>query len=420
MGCFGYPSKEGPSLPENFDLTLLITNDCNLRCRYCFADGGEKKNYMTSEMAVSIVENVFKTTRRNNIKISFFGGEPTLNFTVIRKVVAHVKSLAKKTNKDYSFYITTNGVMSQSRLEYLINNEFTFVISSDGAPKIHNYLRPGIDERPSCKYVEQTIRRLAEKKVPFKIRSTVSAFNVNYMADTVRYLSGLGLQTLHFEPITKAGRGRSADKNLQRATISEYISNFLLALDAARDNNISLISSSYMNLLAPSQKFCDAMAGSRFVGSYNGDITCCVEVQDSCHPYSASAIVGRVLPKGAFIHIDNAKYENILNKSNTEQNENCKECFAKYCCGGGCPVKNYYSSGCEMVDPYRCAITKGIVKNVLTRIYNETLADSKILYDSNTVTLYRMSVPQEIWMKRKSTKISQILAEIIIDNVIEI
>ncbi len=416
LGCFGQPSQEGPSLPDNFDLTLLITNDCNLRCKYCFADGGEKKNYMTPEMAVRIVDNVFRTTHRRNVKISFFGGEPTLNFEVIKKVVSSVQLLAQEADKVYSFYITTNGVLSQTNLDYLINHDFTFVISSDGTPTIHNFLRPGINGKPSSKYVEKTIRRLVEKQVPFKIRSTISKFNVTHMSETVRYFANLGAQTVHFEPITKAGRGKSDDINLKRATADEYLQNFILALDAARETKISVISSSYMNFLAPSHKFCDAMAGSRLVGSYNGDITCCVEVQDSCHPYSTIAIVGKVLPQTSSIHFDNAKYGKLLNTANTEQNEDCIECFAKYCCGGGCPVKNYYASGCEMADAYRCSLTKDIVKNVLTRVYKESFANNNILYDSSAVTLYRMRIPQEIWMKRKRSRISRLLAEIIVDN----
>ncbi|KAF0145301.1 MAG: uncharacterized protein FD156_1132 [Nitrospirae bacterium] len=417
LGCFGHPSNQGPSLPDNFDLTLLITNDCNLRCKYCFAHGGEKRNYMTPEMGLSIVDKVFNTTDRKNIKVSFFGGEPTLNFNVIKEVVSSVRRLAPIAHKDYSFYITTNGVMSQEKLDYLVNNDFTFVISSDGIPKIHDFFRPGINGKPSSKNVEKTIRFLIEKNVPFKVRSTISKFNVDYMAENAGYFAEQGIKTLHFEPITHAGRGRSDDINLRRAGIDEYTANFKQALDIAKNKNVSIISSSYMNFLAPSQKFCDAMAGSRLVGSYNGDITLCVEVQDTCHPYSANAIVGHIDTHTSQIYFDNNKYKQVLRNVGTEQNMDCKQCFAKFSCGGGCPVKNYYSSGCERVDTYRCAITKGIVIDVLRRIYQESAVNySDVIYESDSITLYRMHVPQEIWMKRKTSKISKILAEVIIDN----
>lgn len=416
LGCFGTPSNQGPSLTENFDLTLLLTNDCNLRCKYCFADGGEKRDYMSTETAISIVEKVFRTTDRKNIKISFFGGEPTMNFKVIKEVVAFVKKFAPNVNKDYSFYITSNGLMSQNILDYLVDNGFTFVISSDGVPKIQNFLRPRTNDKPSSQYVEKTIKFLIEHNIPLKVRSTVSKFNVNYMAENVKYFARLGLKILHFEPITHAGRGKSDDVNLQRPNVDEYIKNFILAFDADRDNNISIISSSYMNFLAPSQKFCDAMAGSRLVGSYNGDISLCVEVQDTCHPYSEKAIVGHIMPQTSNIYMDNYKYQKILNNIAIEENMDCNQCFAKYSCGGGCPVKNYYSSGCEQVDSYRCSITKELVGNMLSRIYRESVVATNILYNSKSITLYRMKVPHEIWLKRKSAKISNVLAEIIVDN----
>lgn len=411
LGSFGTPSNQGPALSDNFDLTLVITNDCNLRCRYCFAQGGEKRDYMSTDVALSIVNNVFLTTDRRYVKISFFGGEPTLNFEVIKNVVSFVKILAPSLNKGYSFYITTNGVMARRTLEFLTNNDFTFVVSSDGIPISQNFLRPTSNKQPSSEYVEKTISFLVKRNIPFKVRSTISKYNVNYMAENVRYFSDLGVRTVHFEPVTHAGRGKSDDINLERAKIDEYVRNFMLALEVAKNHNVSIISSSYMNFLAPSHKFCDAMAGSRLVGSYNGDITLCVEVQDTCHPYSTNAIVGHSDGKKMFF--DHKKHEEITGNVAT-QNTDCNQCFARYCCGGGCPVKNFYSSGCGRADPYRCSLTKEIFKNILERIYHESVVSSNMLYKSNTIALYRMQVPQEIWMKRKTSKISNVLADIII------
>lgn len=415
LGCFGQPSQEGPSSPDNFDLTLLITNDCNLRCKYCFANADEKKSYMAPEMAVGMVENISQATVRKNIRISFFGGEPTLNFDVIEKVVSAVQLLAKKTDKAYSFYISTNGVLPPERLDYLINHNFTFVISSDGMPEIHNHLRPGINGKPTSRDVEATIKRLVKKQLYFKVKTTVSIFNVSYMPDIVRYFANLGVPSLHFEPIAEAGCGKAADISLKRPAAEEYLHNFTLALDAAAARHIAVISDSYMNFLAPSQKFCDAMAGSRLIGSYSGDITCCAEAQEPCYPYRARAMVKNIAPQTLASRLDNAIYDKLLNNYNAEQNEFCRQCFAKYCCGGGCPIKNYHASGCELVDFYKCALSKEILKNVLARIYEESIANNQILYNSSAATLYRMSVPREIWMKRKESRITNLLAEIIVD-----
>lgn len=411
---FGIASNTGPTMDDYFDLTLVITNDCNLKCKYCFARGGEKQNYMPIATAKNILRDVFRLTRRKNIKVSFFGGEPTLNFELIKEVVKEVKKLAYVLNKGYSFYITTNGLMAQRKLEFLIDNDFTFVISSDGAPEFQDFLRPTSGGYASSNLVEKTITSLAERKIPFQIRSTISQYNVNSMVENVRYFGDLGVKTLHFEPITNAGRAKSNAPSLLRADPQKYIVSFLSALDTAKERNMSLVSSSYMNFLAPTYKFCDAMAGSRLIGSYNGDITLCVEVQDNCHPYSEKAIVGHADERTG-ISINHERYEKILENVPTKQNSVCNKCFAKYSCGGGCPVKNYYYSGSDEADPYRCSITSGLFGNILERIYHESIDNSNVIYESKSISLYRMLVPEEIWMKRKVSRISKILGEIIMD-----
>jgi len=370
---------------------------------------------MSLATAKNILRYVFGSTKRKNIKVSFFGGEPTLNFEVIKEVVTEVKKLAYIMNKGYSFYITTNGLMPQRKLEFLIDNDFTFVISSDGAPEFQDFLRPTCKGNASSDLVDQTIISLAEKKIPFQIRSTISQYNVNSMESNVRYFGKLGVTILHFEPITNVGRAKTNDPSLLRADIQEYIANFCLALDTARELNMSLVSSSYMNFLVPAYKFCDAMAGSRLIGSYNGDITLCVEVQDNCHPYSEKAIVGHADEKTGRISMDKEQYRKILENVPTEQNSACNKCFAKYSCGGGCPVKNYYYSAGEEADPYRCAITRELFGNILERIYHESIDNSNLVYESKSISLYRMLLPEEIWMKRKISRISKILGEIIMD-----
>jgi len=416
LGCFGQPSTEGPSLPENFDLTLIVTNDCNLRCKYCFARGGENRDYMTVDTAQVIVDNVFHKTERDNIKVSFFGGEPTLNMQLIKAVVQHVSQLAPALGKGYSFYITTNGVVSERTLSYLIEHEFTFVVSSDGPPRIQDFLRPGINAVPSSARVARTITTLKRHRIPFKVRATVTAYNVAAMSETVQYLADLGVDTVHFEPITHAGRAGCGALHLQRAGVNEYLRAFSAALDEAKRLGVAVISSSYMNFLAPSQKFCDAMAGSRLVGSYAGDITLCVEVQDNRHPYSPNAVIGKIDPSTKRIDFNHGKYRDTLNSESAEPSDDCNSCFARFSCGGGCPVKHFYASGCAGVDAYRCALTQGIMRDVLQRIYKATIARRTQLYQSPHLTLYRMEVPGELWMKRKTARITQVLAEMLIDD----
>lgn len=416
FGCSGTPSMQGPSLPQNFDLTLLVTNSCNLQCEYCFANAGEKNNNMSLDTATSIVEWVFEKTDRPNVKISFFGGEPTLRMPLIKHVVNQARELSRRTGKGYLFYITTNGVLSRSSLEYLVNNEFTFVVSSDGHPDVQDLLRPMIGGGSSSRAVEATIEYLVSRHVPFKVRSTISNLNVDLMQDNVRYFADRGVKTVHYEPMTRAGRANRNNAHIDRPMYSKYIQEFIAALNTAKACGVSLISSSYMNFLAPSFKFCDAMAGSRLVGTWDGYITLCVEVQDSCHPFSGHATVGRVVPETRLIRINHDRYSEIVENVEVQQNQECLDCFAKYCCGGGCPVKAFHSCATGTIDPYRCQITKKLVEEVLNRIHAHTIASGDIEYSSDALTLYSMRVPQEVWMKRKQLRIARFLARAFAGN----
>lgn len=414
LGCFGNPSTAGPALPENFDLTLIVTNDCNLRCKYCFALGGEKQDYMSTKTAIGIVNKVFHTTKRKNIKISFFGGEPSLNFEVIKNVVAYVKKLAPRLNKGYTFTITSNGFMPSKIINFLIENEFVFIISSDGVSSIQDKLRPTASGKGSSRYVENTINILVKNNIHFKVRSTISNLNVHYMPQNVQYFSNMGVDTLHYESITHAGRANSSDDDLKRADTEVFIDNFIRSLNIAKKRNVSIINSSYMNFLSPSKKYCDSMAGSRLIGSYNGDISLCVEVQDCFHPYSSKAIVGKLNNDDSQNFLNEERYSQILNETNIDTNTDCKECFAKFSCGGGCPIKHYHFSGCEQVDPYRCSLTKHIFGHAVEQIYRESANETNLIYSSDDFTLYRMQIPGEIWMKRKTARISNVLARFVI------
>jgi uncharacterized protein len=335
---------------------------------------------------------------------------------LIKKVVEHVRKLSRSTGKGYLLYITTNGVLSRKSLEYLVDNDFTFVISSDGHPDVQDLLRPMKGGGPSSKAVEKTIDFLVSQDVPFKVRSTISNQNVVSMEKNVRYFGDRGVKTIHFEPMTRAGRANSNKGYIDRPEENEYTTQFIAALNTAKENGISLISSSYMNFLAPSFKFCDAMAGSRFVVTWDGQITTCVEVQDFCHPFSEYATVGRVSPEDNQIEIDSQKYSDIIENVEVQQNQECKDCFAKYCCGGGCPVKAYYSCAKGTVDPYRCTITKVLVKEILNRILVESQTAGDIEYSSDALTLYSMHIPGELWMKRKRAKITQFLARMFVGS----
>ncbi|KYK36558.1 MAG: hypothetical protein AYK19_22185 [Theionarchaea archaeon DG-70-1] len=394
---FGTPSSLGPSNPDHFDITILNTSACNLYCRYCFVSGGTASDYMSNEIAERGIRQCIELTPRHIGTVSFFGGEPTMNVPLIKFAVDFVRSHETEWKKQFSFSITTNGVMPASTLDYLIDAGFCFTVSSDGLPEIQNHQRPGKNNAPSAEYVAHTIKVLAENKIPFKVRCTVCDRYVDKMAENVEYFHSLGARIVHFEPVTYAGRGYCLDDtSLKKPPAERFVKEFEKALVIAEDLDIKLMNAAFMNFLIPSMIFCDSHTNSRFVLTYDGQLSRCLEIQDASHELASYGILSG---------IDDMDEDKILNNKKlfnfrSEAERGCGSCFGKYTCGGGCPVRNIRATGYpNIVGKYECYITRRLLRSVLSRIVESTVRNSTVIDTYKGTTIYDMDIPFFLWMK---------------------
>lgn len=137
--------KERPTVVKA--LCLHIAHDCNLACRYCFAEEGEYKGrraLMSAEVGKAALDFLVKSSgNRRNLEVDFFGGEPLMNFDVVREIVAYGRSLEKENNKKFRFTLTTNGVLLNDEIMEFANREMdNVVLSIDGRKEVHDYMRP--------------------------------------------------------------------------------------------------------------------------------------------------------------------------------------------------------------------------------------------------------------------------------------
>jgi len=369
-GFFGEPTDKGPgALSDYFQLTLITTSDCNLRCRYCFANSGETQIVMQDKVAMAAVRYAVQKTSGRDLLISFFGGEPSLTQKLIKKVVAFAQqSIINTEIGRVRFNITTNGVMSSSFLKYLIDNDFFLTISMDGLPVVQDYQRPLKNGGKSSPKLERTIKTLVERGHEFMIRATVTDYSVAYLVPTIEYLHSLGVSQFHCEVINLAGRAMSETKGqpMQRPMADVFSENLKAAIIKAAELEIGILNSSYMNLMQPSIHFCDGVGGNRVSVSYTGDMTTCLEVQSMCHPTADYFIVGGYDEKEDRLVIHRQKQLQICGNPITSQNACCKDCFAIYICGGGCPIRNYHMTGNQnAVDPFRCQVIKSVLPFVI-------------------------------------------------------
>lgn len=367
---FGRPSDKGPgALSDYLQLTLITTSDCNLRCRYCFANAGETRIIMKEEMALAAVRYAIERATGRDLLISFFGGEPSLTQELIKKVVAFARqSIINSEVSRVRFNITTNGVINPSFLEYLMDNDFFLTISMDGLPIIQDYQRPLKNGKKSSKILERTIKALVGKGHEFMIRATITDYSVAYLVPTVEYLHSLGVKQFHCEAINLAGRALIETKGqpMKRPRAEDFAENLKGAIIRAGELGIGILNSSYMNLMQPSVHFCDGVGGNRISISYTGDVTTCLEVQGECHPTADHFIIGGYDRKNDKIVINLQKQKQICGNSITSQNACCKDCFAIYICGGGCPIRNYHMTGNrDNVDPFRCEVIKSVLPFVI-------------------------------------------------------
>ena len=128
-------------------LCLHIAHDCNLKCKYCFAEEGEyhgHRSLMSSKVGKAAIDFIIKNSgSRHNLEVDFFGGEPLMNFDVVKEIVEYAREEEKKYNKNFRFTITTNGILLNDEIQDFINkNMHNVVISLDGRKEVNDRMRP--------------------------------------------------------------------------------------------------------------------------------------------------------------------------------------------------------------------------------------------------------------------------------------
>lgn len=359
-----------PKLPskDRATITLILNRDCNMRCGYCFAVGGEFKEVIEERHIKAAIDTAV-TNDTKELLLTFFGGEPTLCFDRIVYAVAE----AEKTRIPTIFAISTNGVMPRKTLDFLISKEFAFNLSMDGPPDIQDKLRPLVGNRPSSKFVENTIERLVESGMSFKVRSTITAETVHDMPRIVEYLASRGVKYIHFEAVNISGRAET--EKVTRPEAYDFVEEFKKSCESAKKLGVSIVNGIYTNLINPSIHSCSATTGGKLIVTPEGKISRCYEVQDSRHPFSDQFIVGRYNSLTNSFELDTEKAKRLCERS-SETSEKCRDCFAKYICGGGCVMRNLHglhTSDIREVDDYQCTIIKGLLNDAIVRIWESSI-----------------------------------------------
>lgn len=340
-------------------LCLMVAQDCNLRCKYCFAGGGSfggERAVMSEEIGRAAVDFIIKNSAmRKHCEIDFFGGEPLLNFRTVKAVTEYVREREKDTGKIFKLTLTTNGILlDDKKISWLNENNISLVLSLDGRKKIHDVMRPDISGKGSYDRVIKNFKNLVESRdgENYYLRGTYTNKNLDFASDVLS-MADEGFDILSVEPVVlKNSPLALSEKDLPKI-FSEYDKLTEIYLQRRREGKEFFFFHFNVDLdngpcVAKRLSGCGA-GHEYFAVAENGDLY-------PCHQF-----VGRKKYKlgNVFDGVeDSAKHwTKYFRESHVLNKPKCKNCWAKFFCSGGChanadlfhgDIREPYELGCEI------------------------------------------------------------------------
>ncbi len=373
-GLFNPPPSPSPWSGPFTSLALFLTRACNLRCEYCYASAGDALGSMTWDTAKLALDCFSQQApTRDSLRLCFHGGgEQTLEWQLMRKILDYCEKLGFERIQPL---LTTNGVVSERVVEFLVRKAFHVTVSLDGPPEIQDAQRPLKGGRPSSPLVEQTVRRLVDANANLSVRPTITPETAPKILSVMEYFKRLGVSRVLLQPVFPSGRagGTVFDEPGIRPNVKTLVDAFLQALDFAKANGMRISNSSYDSLLTgKAGSYCGAAGGRTMTVTHEGDISACYEVVDRTSTAASVFIIGRLDPTTRTPLMDPTKSMAIRERA-TGRIEKCRSCFARYVCAGGCPEKAYLATNDLLgIDEYSCQFARTIVPEIVRRVAEAT------------------------------------------------
>ncbi len=340
-------------------LCLHVAHDCNLRCKYCFASQGDFEGQRTlldletgKKALKFIVDN---SGNRRNLEVDFFGGEPLMNFDVVKQLVDYGRSLEDEYNKNFRFTLTTNGLsLNDENIAYINEHMHNVVLSIDGRKEVNDYMRYTPNGKGSYDAIVPKFKKLIDSRgdKSYYIRGTFTKFNLDFSKDVLHF-ADLGFTHTSVEPVVAKPEhdyalseedipvivdeyDKLAEAFLERKGTKDEFSFFHFHIDLNQGPCIV-------------KRLVGCGAGAEYVAiTPEGDIY-------PCHQFvgDETFLMGNVNDPTDFNQDLVSEFEaaHVFNKTD------CKDCWAKYYCSGGCHANAYnfnkdikipYSIGCEL------------------------------------------------------------------------
>ena len=339
-------------------LWLHIAHDCNLACKYCFAEEGEyhgDRSLMSYEVGKKALDFLIANSgNRVNLEVDFFGGEPLMNFQVVKDLVAYGRSQEKEHNKKFRFTLTTNGMLLNDDVMEFANKEMAnVVLSIDGRKEVHDFMRPTRNGKGSYDLIIDKFKKMAElrNQTNYYVRGTFTHHNLDFSKD-VLHLADMGFKQISAEPVVAP---EDTDYAITEADLPKLFEEYdLLAKEMVKR-----------------EKEGNGFNFFHFLIDMTGG-PCLYKRLSGCGSgteYLAVTPWGDLYPCHQFVGMEEFKLGNVdtgIEKTelvdefklcNVYAKDKCRDCFARFYCSGGCAANSYnfhgnlldaYDIGCEL------------------------------------------------------------------------
>lgn len=347
--------------PRIVSLTLNVVSTCNLKCIYCWNKGGiygrrQREKRMSEETALRAIDLALRNSREgDDLLVDFYGGEPLLNFAVLKTAMNHCKRIQNESARSFSFKVTTNGtLLDEEILRFFDKMGVSLGISIDGTKKVHNRNRPFPDGTGSWNRIQKRLSAaMSARNIHVSARATLVPPDLD-MVKAVKSLFRQGFYDTEVEFASEAceafspvGFPRYVEKDFedmkrQYLRFAEFYLKYALYRDEAIDVGIS---NAITRVLHECHRFSPCGAGSNFITvSENGDIYPCIGFV-GMPGYRLGDVYNGIDPG----LLERFRYRM---RSVVYEADDCRRCWARYICAGNCPANNEQHN-MDLFKPYR-------------------------------------------------------------------
>ncbi len=327
-------------------ICLHVAHDCNLACKYCFAGEGEyhgARGLMSFEVGRAALDFlVANSGTRKNLEVDFFGGEPSLNFEVVKKLVEYGRSIEKAANKNFRFTYTTNGIILNDEIMEFCNREMSnVVLSLDGRREVNDRMRVFRGGKGSYDNIVPKFQKFADSRgqKDYYIRGTYTHYNTDFAAD-ILHMADLGFKEISIEPVVADPNEPYALKESDLPVLLEQYE--ILAKEMIKRNKKGEGFTFYHYMIdldggpCVVKRVSGCGVGTEYMAvTPNGDLY-------PCHQFAGDPnfLLGNVKTG-----ITNEKVTDQFKECNIYSHKECDDCFARMYCSGGCAANAYHSTG---------------------------------------------------------------------------